>query len=527
MESELESDAKGMPPGEVRLEAIFDTVSIRALVEDFHDLTGHVMSLVDLDDRFLVRVGWHDACEGFHRRNAECCELCRVSDVDMTEGVARGETRAYKCGNGLWHVVTPLFLAERHVGNVFTSQFFYDDEEIDTAAFEAQAARFGFDRDRYLAAIEALPRYSHATVDSLMHFFVRLTEQIAVLGLTNLRLAETMSARELALEARVESESRLVASQRLARVGNYSFDIASRNWDCSEVLMDIFGIDDSYVRDYEGWLGIIHADDREMMGRYVAEQVFGARCPFDKEYRISRVSDGAVRWVHGLGELTYGENGAPETLFGIIQDVTDRQRADDELSESRGRLTRMVYDVAEAMGRVVEARDPYTQGHQQRVADLAKRIAARMGLSPSEIDEVEMAGLLHDVGKLRIPTEILNKPGRLSTNEFALVKGHPEQGFEILKDIAFPWAVAEITRQHHERMDGSGYPRGLSGGEILVAARILEVADVVEAMASHRPYRPTLGIAAAMEEIVSHPQRHDRRVIAACISLYEDGELGL
>lgn len=527
MGSVLETNENSALPDDVRLEAIFDAASIRALVGDFHDLTGHVMSLVDLDDNFIVRVGWHDACERFHRANAESCEQCRISDVDMTGGIPRGESRAYRCRNGLWHVVTPLFVGDGHVGNVFTSQFFYDDEEIDFAAFGAQAERFGFDRDEYVAAIRALPRYSHEVIDSLMRFYVRLTEQIAVLGMTNLRLAETMSARELALEARVESESRLAEAQRLARVGNYSFDIASRSWDASDVLMDIFGIGESYVRDYEGWLGIIHEDDREMMGRYVAEQVLGAKRPFDNEYRISRVSDGAVRWVHGLGELAYGEDGTPKTLFGIIQDVTDRQRADDALTESRGRLTRMVYDVAEAMGRVVEARDPYTQGHQQRVAGLAKRIAVRMGLSQAEADEVEMAGLLHDVGKLRIPTEILNKPGRLSPNEFALVKGHPEQGFEILKDIAFPWAVAEIALQHHERMDGSGYPRGLSGDEILVAARILEVADVVEAMASHRPYRPTLGVKEAIQEIVSHPEQHDSRVVAACVSLYEDGQLGL
>jgi HD-GYP domain-containing protein (c-di-GMP phosphodiesterase class II) len=255
--------------------------------------------------------------------------------------------------------------------------------------------------------------------------------------------------------------------------------------------------------------------------------VIGRRAPFNNEYRIIRVRDGAERWVHGLGSVTFDEAGVPLSLFGIIQDVTERKRSEAEVEESAARLERMVYDVAETMGRIVEARDPYTQGHQQRVANLGKRIAHRMGLSQSAIDEVEMAGLLHDVGKLRVPTEILTKPGHLSPIEFALVKDHPLQSHEILKAIAFPWAVADIALQHHERMDGSGYPNGLKGEEILLAARILAVADVVEAMASHRPYRPALGEAAAIDEVVSHPEQYDAGVVAAVVAMHADGGLGL
>jgi len=360
-----------------------------------------------------------------------------------------------------------------------------------------------------------------------MRFYVLLAEQIAMLGLANLQLGETMAARERALAEHVRSESLLRESERIARVGHYEFVLKTDTWSCSEALMDTYGIDASYVRDFSGWTAIVHPDDREMMTDYVVNEVFGARRPFDREYRIRRVSGGALRWVHGMGEVARDGSGQPLSLFGIIQDVTDRREADEELQESRAQLLRMVYDVAEAMGLVVEARDPYTQGHQQRVAALAKRIAMRMALPKDEIDEVEMAGLLHDVGKLRVPTEILTKPGALSANEFALVKGHPEQGFEILKGIAFPWDVAEIAYQHHERMDGSGYPRGLAGDDILMAARILAVADVVEAMASHRPYRPTLGVDAAIDEIVSHAAHYDRDVIAACVSLHDEGRLGL
>jgi putative nucleotidyltransferase with HDIG domain len=187
----------------------------------------------------------------------------------------------------------------------------------------------------------------------------------------------------------------------------------------------------------------------------------------------------------------------------------------------------MVHDVAAAMGSVVEARDPYTQGHELRVADLARLIAAEMGLTQHETDGIGMAGLLHDIGKLRIPAEILTKPGMLSPAEFSLIREHPRQGFDILHHIDFPWPVAETVHRHHERLDGSGYPDGLRGDEIPLPARILAVADVVEAMSSHRPYRPRVGLPQAIEEISENPQRYDAAVVQACVRLYERGETGL
>jgi putative nucleotidyltransferase with HDIG domain len=214
-------------------------------------------------------------------------------------------------------------------------------------------------------------------------------------------------------------------------------------------------------------------------------------------------------------------------FLAVFEDVTDRVTHERELAESNKRLEKMVYDVAEAMGSVVEARDPYTQGHELRVASLGKRIALEMGMAEDAINEINMAGLLHDIGKLRIPAEILTKPGKLSTTEFALIKEHPEQGFEILGHIDFPWPIAEIVREHHERLDGSGYPRGLVADEIMLPARILAVADVVEAMASHRPYRPAVGLDQAIAEISTHSELYDSAAVAACVRLYERGETGL
>jgi len=197
------------------------------------------------------------------------------------------------------------------------------------------------------------------------------------------------------------------------------------------------------------------------------------------------------------------------------------------LVETKQRLERLLRSITEVMGRVVEVRDPYTKGHEERVAKLARSIAEEMDLPTDEADAVEIAALVHDIGKLSVPIEILNTPGRLTDIEFQIVKGHSTAGYEILKDIEFVWPIADIVLQHHERMDGSGYPGGLAGDDILIAARILAVADVVEAMASHRPYRPAIGIDAAIEEIRANPDKFDAAASAACFRLVERGEIEL
>jgi PAS domain S-box-containing protein/putative nucleotidyltransferase with HDIG domain len=201
--------------------------------------------------------------------------------------------------------------------------------------------------------------------------------------------------------------------------------------------------------------------------------------------------------------------------------------SETSLRQSNQSLERMVYGVLEAIGRIAEARDPYTQGHEVRVAKLAKSIAKAMHLPPGEAEAIEMAGLVHDIGKLSVPAEILTKPGQLSANEFALIKEHPGAGYNILKDIEFPWPIADIVLAHHERMDGTGYPRGLEGADIPLASRVLAVADVVEAMASHRPYRPALGLDAAAAELTRFPGRYDPDVVRAFLALYESGRVEL
>jgi PAS domain S-box-containing protein/putative nucleotidyltransferase with HDIG domain len=206
-----------------------------------------------------------------------------------------------------------------------------------------------------------------------------------------------------------------------------------------------------------------------------------------------------------------------------IRDDTERRSLAEERDRSVERIRRTLGATVQAMAAAIEARDPYTSGHQRRVADLARSVAREMGLPAEQIDGIRVAGIIHDVGKMSVPSSILSKPTRLTEVEFELVRTHAEAGYEILKDLDFPWPVATIARQHHERMKGSGYPRGLLGDEILIEARILAVADVVEAMASHRPYRPTLGVDKALEEITAGRETlYDPEVVDACVRLFRE-----
>ena len=210
-------------------------------------------------------------------------------------------------------------------------------------------------------------------------------------------------------------------------------------------------------------------------------------------------------------------------VLGFCKDITKRKQAEEELQQTLERLRKAFGTTVQVMVSAVEAKDPYTAGHQLRTANLARAIATEMGLPREKIEGIRMAGSIHDIGKLSVPAEILTKPTKLSENEFSMIKEHAQKGYEMLKDVESPWPLAQIVYQHHERMDGSGYPRKLKGDEILIEARIMAVADVVEAMASYRPYRPALGIKTALEEIEKNRGMfYDADAADACLRLFRE-----
>ncbi|NDV22121.1 HD domain-containing phosphohydrolase [Desulfovibrio sp. JC022] len=242
----------------------------------------------------------------------------------------------------------------------------------------------------------------------------------------------------------------------------------------------------------------------------------------------SIIGDAILKSPHGMTPVSINISGIEEKadVVGkvvVLRDISELKKSEDALKESLTQLRRTFDETVASLTAMSEKRDPYTSGHQQRVAELACRIAVKMKLSAEEINSIRIAGILHDVGKISIPAEILSKPTRLTDLEMNLMKTHSEAGYEILKGISFPWPVAKIVIQHHERMDGTGYPNGLSGDSILQAARIISVADVVEAMSSHRPYRAALGLPKAMAEIArGRGTSYDPEVVDACTQLIEE-----
>jgi putative nucleotidyltransferase with HDIG domain len=235
----------------------------------------------------------------------------------------------------------------------------------------------------------------------------------------------------------------------------------------------------------------------------------------------------AVPNAFGPEEAKLFESLAHELSFGL-RAIERQQQLDEQIHEKelvQERLAGALKATIEAMSRTMEWRDPYTAGHQKRVALISAAIAKKLGLDNEQIEALYMAAMVHDLGKVAVPAEILTKPSRLTDLEMKMVQGHAESGYQILKDIPFPYPIAEMVYQHHERLDGSGYPRGLAGDAICLEARILAVADTIEAMATHRPYRPGRGLDAAMSEVRAEASsKLDQRIADAAFELYQDGK---
>jgi PAS domain S-box-containing protein len=275
---------------------------------------------------------------------------------------------------------------------------------------------------------------------------------------------------------------------------------------------------------------LLGMNNRQFTDKKTSKEVFQA---FNKVYNTGEPSqefgwqiirkDGAKRYIEVSISLQKDLSGKRTGFKGILRDITDRKRVEEKLQQNIDSLKKAVGATMQIMVSAVESRDPYTYGHQLRSANLACAIATEMGLSQDKMDAIRMAGSLYDIGKLSIPAQILSKPTELTSVEISLIKEHPRSGYEILKGVESPWPLAEIVYQHHERMNGSGYPRKLKGDKILMEARVLAVSDVVESMAALRPYRPALGIEVALEEIKRNKGiLYDDAVVESCLRLFQE-----
>ncbi len=294
---------------------------------------------------------------------------------------------------------------------------------------------------------------------------------------------------------RTTTEGRfLMANPAMAKILGY---------DSSEELMDS-------VTDVANQL-YAHPEQREQTIKRMEQQALIE----NDELQFIRKDKSRI-WVSRTIQTIRDDQGKTLYFEGLMEDITSRRNSVEQLRKALG-------GTIQAIASVVETKDPYTAGHQRRVADIARAIAREMELSQEQISGLRMAAIIHDIGKVSVPSEILSSPRKLTPLEFSLIKTHAQSGYDIVKDIEFPWPIARIIIEHHERMDGSGYPNGLIGDKILPESRILAVADVVEAMATHRPYRPSLGLDKALEEITQNRGRlYDPEVVDACLRLFRE-----
>ena len=306
---------------------------------------------------------------------------------------------------------------------------------------------------------------------------------------------------------------------RAGRIASWEWNVLCDDFQCSDNMRSFLGIQgDESLDSIQNMTLHLAPHDRQLL-QTALEHAVATGHGFDLEHRI-RESNGADRWISHTADVLLDQSGKTVRMVGVLKDITDKKHDEETLRHSLESLSAALRSTVHALGVTAEKRDPYTAGHQERATRLACAIAQEMGLEQERIEGLHAAGLLHDIGKISVPAELLVKPSILSEFEMAIMKTHPTVGFEILKEIPFPWPVAQIVVQHHERMDVSGYPAGLRGEDILLEARILAVADVVEAMASHRPYRASLGMDKALQEVRSNAGRlYDQTVVDSLLYL--------
>jgi PAS domain S-box-containing protein/putative nucleotidyltransferase with HDIG domain len=336
-----------------------------------------------------------------------------------------------------------------------------------------------------------------------------------------LNLITDITERKQAEEKLRESQEHLLKEQKFTQLlldtspaFIVAIDFDGKTLMMNRSLLDALEYTAEQIKGTDYLTNFVPEEDRMKLAKVFQEIIQKGNMTINENRIISR--SGRIYLVEWHGRSVTREKGSSNIFVGVGLDITDRKNSMDQLRKALG-------GTVLAIALVVESKDPYTAGHQRRVADISRAIATEMGLSPDRIEGIRMAGIIHDIGKVSVPAEILSMPRKLTDLEFSLIKTHAQSGYEILKDIEFPWPIARMVLEHHERMNGSGYPNGLTGDKLLPESRILAVADVVEAMATYRPYRAALGLSAALEEIAKNRGiLYDPEAVDACLRLFRE-----
>jgi len=354
-----ESEAREV--ANLELADILDIPAIKSLIDDLHELTHVVIALVDLKGNVLIGVGWQDICTQFHRVHPETCKHCMESDTKLSLGVDPGEFKLYKCKNNMWDVATPLIVDGQHIGNVFSGQFFFDDESLDYELFRSQAKKYGFNENEYIATLEKVPRLSRDAVNKNMSFFVKLANMISQLSHSNFKLAKSLKERDIlvdkleksredlnkahnSLEAKVkertselekayeslmEEERRLSEAQKIAHVGNWDWNLATNEIYWSDEMRRIFGrFSKRLFHTHSELLNFIHPEDQSYVDNAVKNALNGKS--FSIDHRVIS-ADGEERIVHTQGEVVFDGNKTPIQMRGTIQDITGRKKTEEKI----------------------------------------------------------------------------------------------------------------------------------------------------------------------------------------------------
>jgi len=335
---------------------------------------------------------------------------------------------------------------------------------------------------------------------------------------TNSRLTAEVNERMLAVQAANSSEEKyriLVenASQAIVVVQDGFLKFVNPK------TLELSGYTEEELK-LRYFLEIVAVEDRDVIASHYLRKLSNEIISEINPVRM-KCKNGEIKWVE-LNVAAISWQGKPAVL-NFLNDITERRLAEEKVRSSYEKLKNAMNNTIKVMSSIIELKDPYTAGHQSRVTELACAIAIEMDLSRQKVDGLRASSLVHDIGKITIPAEILSKPGALNEIEFVMIKKHSTVGYDILKQIDFDWPIAEIVLQHHERINGSGYPHGLTGDKMMLESKILAVADVIEAMSSHRPYRPSLGIEKALEEVSNNRGvLYDPAVVDTCTRIFRE-----
>jgi|GEM_PF-595819 len=324
--------------GNLDLEDIIDAQAIQSLMDDFYQLSHIPMAIIDSKGTVLVGVGWADICRKFHRVNPETCKNCIECDSQLTTGIPPGEFKLYKCKNNMWDVATPIMVGDRQLGNLFSGQFFFDDEPLDYGLFTSQARKYGFDEGEYIAALDRVPRLSREFVSAGMEFFIKFADVVSKLSYSNVKLARLLTERDMLLESLREGEERLNRAQKIAHLGSWELDVATDQLSWSNEVYRIFGLQPGeFGASYEAFLEAVHPEDREAVDTAYSGSLCEGRDSYEIEHRIVRKS-GEVRVVLEKCEHYRDESGRIIRSVGMVQDITERKRVEEELAESEERF---------------------------------------------------------------------------------------------------------------------------------------------------------------------------------------------